>query len=272
MYTVITENDESQWDDDTGILYHFPKRYEKHLTTGTKVIYYKGKIRNKAYSATRLSDAPHYFGIAKIGKIYADKESSKGDLFAVIEEFQTFTKPVFAKKSSGYLESIPETRTANYWRDGVRPIDLTTYEAILKHLTIYEISEPTTVYDQELFNDVENSLESFQEGEKKTKFVAFYERDARLRRQAIAIHGSSCIACGFNFKDFYGDYASGFIHVHHVVPVSDFGGSRLVNPETDLVPLCANCHSVVHRKKNMTLSVEDLKGFIAINSNLKTNI
>jgi len=38
MYTIITENDESQWDDDTGVLYHFPKKYLKHLQPGTNVI------------------------------------------------------------------------------------------------------------------------------------------------------------------------------------------------------------------------------------------
>ncbi len=49
MYAVIVENDVSQWDDDTGVLYHFPKRYLKYLQPGTHVIYYKGRIKDKAY-------------------------------------------------------------------------------------------------------------------------------------------------------------------------------------------------------------------------------
>ena len=32
-----------------------------------------------------------------------------------------------------------------------------------------------------------------------------------------------------------------------------------VNPETDLIVLCANCHRMVHRKKGMTLTIEELK-------------
>ena len=28
--------------------------------------------------------------------------------------------------------------------------------------------------------------------------------------------------CGFNFEKAYGDYAKGFIHIHHIVPVSEF--------------------------------------------------
>ncbi|MBI7240155.1 restriction endonuclease, partial [Pseudomonas aeruginosa] len=37
---------------------------------------------------------------------------------------------------------------------------------------------------------------------------------------------------------------------------------KAVNPETDLVPLCANCHAVVHRRRDRTLSVDELKGLV----------
>ena len=46
MPTVIAENDVSQWDDKTGLEYHFPKRYIPLLRKGTRVIYYKGKMKN----------------------------------------------------------------------------------------------------------------------------------------------------------------------------------------------------------------------------------
>lgn len=262
MYTVITENDESKWKDQTGALYHFPKRYAKYLEPGTDVIYYKGKIKDIAFRHIRLSDSPHYFAIAQIGKLYPDKESSKGDLFATITNFTVFTKPVLAKQNGNYLEQIPESKKTNYWRDGVRSINKVTFEAITKNLKNSAISQQATFDNLTLFNDSDNTLESLEEGQLKTKFVTLYERDPKLRLQAIAIHGSSCATCGFNFGDFYGEYAEGFIHVHHIVPISDFGGSRPVNPETDLIPLCANCHSVIHRKKNKTLTVNDLKALI----------
>ena len=124
MYIVITENDESKWDDDTGTLYHFPKRSLKYLQPGTKALYYKGKIRNKIYSIKRLSDSPHYFGVARIGKIYPDRNSSKEDYFAVIEDYRQFNAPVLAKTEKGYFETIPDNKLTNYWRDGTRPIDL----------------------------------------------------------------------------------------------------------------------------------------------------
>uniref|UniRef100_UPI0004A48CA4 HNH endonuclease n=1 Tax=Vibrio parahaemolyticus TaxID=670 RepID=UPI0004A48CA4 len=58
----------------------------------------------------------------------------------------------------------------------------------------------------------------------------------------------------------------GYIHIHHKVPVSQLGTSTLVDPEKDLVPLCANCHAMVHRKKDHTLSVEELTALLGSNS------
>lgn len=48
----------------------------------------------------------------------------------------------------------------------------------------------------------------------------------------------------------------------HSVPVSTYEEPRALNPEVDLVPLCANCHSIVHRRKDKTLSVDELKAMI----------
>jgi len=76
--------------------------------------------------------------------------------------------------------------------------------------------------------------------------------------QAIEIHGTTCFACDFNFEEKYGDAGKGFIHIHHKNPLFD-GEERIVDPEIDLAPLCANCHAIVHRKRNETLSIEELK-------------
>ena len=99
-------------------------------------------------------------------------------------------------------------------------------------------------------------------GKSSKKYVTIYERDNRNRQQAIAIHGLSCFGCGFNFEKYYGEYAKGYIQIHHVKPVSELGGTVKINPETDLIPLCANCHAIVHRKRKQTLSLEDLKELI----------
>lgn len=259
MPVVIAENDTSQWEDETGAVYHFPKRYKALLEQGTEVVYYKGRIKHKAFAASRLISEPHYFGIARIGKVYADPKSSKGDLYALIDGFARFEKAVPAKIEGQYLETIPTNRTSNYWRDGVRLISQSDYDAILGHAKplAKEIAakEPATDINPLAF-------ESANEGSKTSYFGTRYERQRDLRLKAIAIHGLDCKACGFDFEKVYGEYAKGFIHVHHVVPISTYGGEKAVNPETDLVTLCANCHAVVHRKRDVTLSIEELKGML----------
>lgn len=269
MYTIITENDESAWKDETGILYHFPNKYRKLLQPGTNVIYYKGTMKNKEFLSKRLSKLPHYFAIAKIGKIYPDRESNKGDLFATITNFMSFSEAILAKNNSEYLEIIPNSRKFNYWYDGVRGIDQAIYNRIVSQFQPYEVSEQKTIYHLDTnLDDNQYSLESSSEGQPSKRYITTYERNPKYRSQAIAIHGNSCFGCGFNFGKFYGEYAEGYIHVHHVIPVSDFEAPRAIDPETDLAPLCANCHSVIHRKKDKTLSIAELKELIANTNDL----
>lgn len=259
-YVVLTENDVSTWEDETGAIYHYPSRYSKYLQEGVAFIYYKGKIRDKSFVSKRLSNEPHYFGCGVLGKSYEDKASKKGDQFVAIASYTPFEQPVLAKTPDGYLEEIPASRQSNYWRDGVRPIAANVYQEIINKAPIKQLAEITETRSP--LNDLEGSLESATEGNPTLKYVTTYERKNSLRRQAVAIHGDSCLACGFNFSHFYGEYARGYIQIHHVNPVSSFKEARIVDPENELVPLCANCHAVVHRRKEKTLSISELIALI----------
>lgn len=257
MPAVIAENDVSIWDDETGAVYHYPKRYSSILAPGVTVIYYKGKLTDKAFADQRLSPQPHYFGVARIGKVYPDPESSKGDLFALIEDFQPFELAVLAKEGDRYLEPIPPSKASNYWRSGVREIGQSTLECILGRAKL----KPPQVAENKEIDDAQDFM-SRVEGSLSTYYGVRYERDPKLRLQAIAIHGLACKVCGFDFEKAYGEYAKGYIHVHHTLPISEFDGSKCVNPETDLVTLCANCHAVIHRKRSATLSLDELKRMV----------
>lgn len=252
-YTVITENDESAWDDQTGIVYHFPKRYLKYLQSSTKVLYYKGKLQKAVYRSTRMSDSPHYFGCGVIGNLYPDPNSDKGDWYATITDYEEFSSPVNAKTEDSYYE-IPTA--TNYWRNAVRPINAAIFNAVTNRVT----RKKTRLGELEL-DDVSGSLTSLVEGDQKQRYVTTYERNPDLRRQAIAIHGNSCMGCGFNFHDFYGDHGKDYIHVHHVKPVAE-SGVREVDPVSELITLCANCHAMVHRRKASTLSLLDLRNLL----------
>lgn len=75
-----------------------------------------------------------------------------------------------------------------------------------------------------------------------------YERNPVARRICIDKYGCRCAICGFDFEKEYGEIGKGFIEVHHIIPVSAIGQQYVINPENDLIPLCSNCHSMIHRK------------------------
>ena len=102
-------------------------------------------MKNKAYSEKRLSDAPHYFALAKVGNIYPDKESTKGDYFATVADYAPFINPVIAKTDTGYFEVIPENKKSNYWRDGVRAINKSIYDSIRASLPTSSISHSSAI-------------------------------------------------------------------------------------------------------------------------------
>ena len=89
-----------------------------------------------------------------------------------------------------------------------------------------------------------------------------YERDPDARRACIAHHGTSCAACGFSFEQKYGELGADFVPVHHLVPVALLGSSYDLDPLTDLVPLCANCHAMAHHGVGTPRTVAELRRII----------
>lgn len=83
------------------------------------------------------------------------------------------------------------------------------------------------------------------------------------RKACIRHHGTVCKGCGFDFEKTYGDLGKDFIHVHHITPVKTIAENYQIDPVTDLVPLCPNCHAMVHRSnESRPLSVETLRSII----------
>ncbi|MCZ2341892.1 MAG: HNH endonuclease [Bacteroidales bacterium] len=76
--------------------------------------------------------------------------------------------------------------------------------------------------------------------------VNAYERNLEARRRCLAVYGTDCSICGFSFGTVYGPEAKGYVHVHHIRPLSEVGGAYVVDPVEDLRPVCPNCHAVLH--------------------------
>lgn len=101
----------------------------------------------------------------------------------------------------------------------------------------------------------------FTEGAATQVMVNRYERDRKARRAALAWHGHLCKVCGIDMMKVYGEIAKGFIHIHHLVPLSDIKENYSLDPKKDLIPVCPNCHAMLHQR-NPPFSLEELRAII----------
>lgn len=108
-----------------------------------------------------------------------------------------------------------------------------------------------------------STIQSMTEGKEKIVTQTRIERNFKLRDMAIKFHGTKCIVCGFTFAEKYGNFGKGYIEIHHLKPVSKYKGKGevIVDPKTDLKPLCSNCHRMIHRSADM-MSIKQLRSII----------
>ncbi|EJR56560.1 hypothetical protein IIM_00492 [Bacillus cereus VD107] len=125
--------------------------------------------------------------------------------------------------------------------------------------TIQEIHNLENVIENDIDSEQAEDDIYYRDGAVKKYYGKRYERNPENRKKAIEIHGLSCVVCGFNFEDVYGGRGKDFIEVHHVKPLSTIGEEIVIDPKEDLVPVCSNCHRMIHRRKDNVLTIEELK-------------
>jgi 5-methylcytosine-specific restriction protein A len=94
----------------------------------------------------------------------------------------------------------------------------------------------------------ESETNVYVEGKAHVVEVNRYERNPAARRACIRHYGLYCVVCGFNFQQVYGEIGIGFIHVHHLIPLSEAEQQYTLDPIQDLRPVCANCHAMLHQR------------------------
>lgn len=150
-----------------------------------------------------------------------------------------------------------------------------------QHLDYYEEKSDTTVIKRrKIYNEylkkltqkpnpviyadeVEDEKQYF-EGNPKKVYVNIYERNQIARQICIEKYGVQCTVCNFDFEKVYGEIGKDYIHVHHIKEISTIGKDYSIDPKKDLIPVCPNCHSMLHKKKP-AFSVEELKKIISKN-------
>ncbi len=122
---------------------------------------------------------------------------------------------------------------------------------------LIENSKAINVISDNKINDelTLNEILTVKEGAKKQIVVNAYERNPVAKSDCIKYYKYinkgklKCEICGFDFSSKYGIQFEDKIHVHHIVEISTIGKEYEVNPVKDLIPVCPNCHMIIHSKK-----------------------
>lgn len=134
------------------------------------------------------------------------------------------------------------------------------------------LKEPLKSYIQKVLKtnilNLDNELENIEYLECKAyvQYGIKYERNQALRNKAIKLHGTICKVCGFDFKAKYGKLGEDFIEIHHLKPMFSLKKEVRVDPLKDLVPLCSNCHKMIHRNAKQPLTIKELTEIVNHNS------
>ena len=136
----------------------------------------------------------------------------------------------------------------------------------LKDIQNLILQKQLSLYPNEI--NVQNN-KTFFEGAKKQVVVNAHERNPAARRECIGKKGTRCVVCGFDFGEFYGDQFNGKIHVHHLNPIHLQSEEYSLNPEKDLIPVCPNCHMILHSKFGSVFTIDEVKKFICDQQNKK---
>ena len=221
------------------------------------------------------------------------KEHSSGlRMSKIIKELTIILKPI------GHDLEIIENRKDTYFSQKVRNLkshdtltrkgfaiyDVGIFKITTKGLEYLEENEPIQVslieqgfkpetIEKEAENDYRGII--IEEGALQVKSIKQRERSQKLRKAKIEelkkVDGKiKCIACDFDFSEKYGEYGKDYIIIHHIETVHemDIEGNRtkLIEALKKVVPLCSNCHDMVHHKRGKMLSIDELKEIIKSSS------
>jgi HNH endonuclease len=215
--------DGSEYKDQLGVRYHFPKRYLSRLDRPeSEFVYYEPRNGGKQV----------YFGYGQIGEIAVDSEK-EGHYFAEVRNFRPFSREVsYWDKDGNPRES------ASTMRSSVRSISSIILEEILRSggLTFDDFLPRL-----EIATDLEDRYGRATPIQKR--FIAGrYERPNAVTNAVKQSRGSLCQVC--SEKGFAMRNGKEYCEVHHLFHLAKQLPGTL-SPKY-LIVVCANCHRKLH--------------------------
>lgn len=148
-----------------------------------------------------------------------------------------------------------DIQNAQYVLNEIFEFELPFFEMELRH---WLTDHGHTIREFPKLDEAEDLIEGKETSIRTNRF----ERSVEARKKCIAHYGTACQICGFDFGKVYGPAFAGRIEVHHIVPLNEIREDYVVNPISDLIPVCSNCHTALHSKKDGVYTPEELKAMI----------
>ena len=201
------------------------------------------------------------------------------ELAGFIRQYADFRfKSVFEELDHNYYDRVREKiatngemRAADKEADNMYSYHLKQWTSFLESKAFKELfkkkrssdDKPKATDTAEPAKPLASPFREETEGERKhiVKEMEVVRRNPQLRQQCIEMYGYQCQCCGMNFAELYGEkLGANFIEVHHLKPISTFEEDGIPENFLDnLVPLCSNCHSMIHHINDSEHPLRDLR-------------
>lgn len=189
--------------------------------------------------------------------------------------------PTGSRRDSRFSQEVRNLRSHRTLERGgrvTRPVARGKYQITAAGLAFLEDIEPLDAglraqgtepdaFKREFDRDFADVV--VEEGVLNTKKSKHRTRSRLLRRAAIQEFRSQnggrlfCRVCGFDFEAEYGVLGRDYIEMHHTTPLHTADAFRIrvaaALADGRLVPLCANCHRVAHKRRSGVYSVTELQ-------------
>ena len=170
------------------------------------------------------------------------------DLSAFDRLFEAIMAPTPAKEEPQAKlkeEKVPNVSVANEIRKSTleTPVVPKTVEKVVEVDKVEPVVTP--------------AVETVQKAENKDLSLDY---KTRLKKECIEYYGAICDICGFDFGYTYGEAYEECIEIHNIHGVEE-EVTEDTHPTQDLIPVCCNCHKVIH-SQNPPISVERMRKIV----------
>jgi len=227
-------------------------------TSGVRYFHAKSKVTKPYQISTEVPNNPGQWAWAKkFFRIDIDKFeliNNPIDLSGFTDIYDIPLRQEIVEDSPpNYPFQIKTYKDIKFTRDSQVTLKQGKYLSACSKKLLTLLEESSDIEKSNHTEGQRNSQLEYAEGKRKERETYFFARNPKLVREAKKLHKFKCQACGFEFKDKYGEFGKDYIECHHENVLSERSekdwSTDVKTTVDDVKVLCSNCHRMVHHKR-----------------------